>query len=297
MIQELGKILVVLDREAGPAAALGKAAALAAGSGAKLRLFCCDHDPRLVARLFLSPESLTAARVAFLRQLRAWLLELAGPLQARGLVVEVEAAWDAPHHEGVLREVGLCRPDLVVMSTEWSGGLKRSLFSSGDWQLLRTCPVPLLLVKPVPWSEPVRIAAAIDPGHPDDAGSVLDHTIVRAACAFGEWLAAGVSVVHVFTPLDPALEVTGGAGLRQAAQAAMQALLQPHRLPAGSARLLEGDVRRALPEYAAANGIDVLVVGSISRSRLQGAVIGSTAERLLDRVPSDLLAVRARRSS
>ncbi len=293
-MQQLHKALVVLDRESDADALLAKAADIAAGSGATLRLFCCDHDPRLVARLFLSPESLAAARVAFLRKLRAWLEELAAPLRARGLDVEIEAAWDAPRHEGILREVGLCRPDLVLMSTAWSGGLRRSLFTGSDWQLLRTCPVPLLLVKPAPWQAPLRVAAAVDPGHPDDPASVLDHAILRAASALGRWLPARVSVVHVFEPLDPSLEVSGGAGLRMAAGEALQALLGPHPLAAESAELLEGSVLSALPDYAAANGIDVLVVGSVSRSRLQGAVLGSTAERLLDRIPSDLLLVRVR---
>ena len=47
-----------------------------------------------------------------------------------------------------------------------------------------------------------------------------------------------------------------------------------------------------LPGWCRERGVDVLVVGAVSRSRLADAVIGSTAERLFDRVPSDLLVVR-----
>ena len=71
-----GEILVVLDRSAAASPALQKAARLAAGTGLGLRLFCCDSDPRLVARLLLQPEALSAARVDFLRTCREWL---AGP--------------------------------------------------------------------------------------------------------------------------------------------------------------------------------------------------------------------------
>lgn len=293
-MQVLAKILVVLDAEATEHPAIDKAAAIAAGSGAILRLFCCDHDPRLVARLFLSPESLSAARVAFLRRRRAWLEELAAPLVARGLEVEVEAAWDAPLNDGVLREVALSRPGLVVKDTAWHAPIRRALFTAPDWQLARTCPVPLLLVKAAAWGEPCRVAAAVDPGHPDDAAGVLDHAILRSAAALGGWLAGRASVVHAFLPLDPALAAQGGPDLREAAAAALAALLEPHAFPPGNVSLVEGAAAQALPEYCAAHGIDVLVVGALSRSRLQEAVVGSTAERLLDRVPSDLLIVRAR---
>jgi len=305
---EIAEILVVMDPAAQEHPALTKAARLVEGSGARLRLFCCDHDARLVARLFLSPDSLSAARADFLRRRRQWLEACAEPLRQRGLDVDIEAVWDSPLHAGILTEVGLCRPSLVVKDTAWHPPLRRGLLTSADWHLVHSCPVPLLLVKPDPWPASPRIGAAVDPGHPGDPAGVLDHTILREAATLAARIGGAVSVVHAYLPVDPAVQaaVAGGMptavepaaaaeAMRAAAAAAVEHLLEAH--PPGDfvdVRLVEGAAVDVLPVWCEQQSASVLVVGAISRSRLYEAVLGSTAERLLDRIPSDLLVVRAR---
>lgn len=305
MNERLRCILAVLDPAGGSRAVVEKAAALARGAGARLRLFCCTHDPRLTARLFLSPDSLSAARSAELRRRRAWLEEFAAPIRSGGLEVEVEAAWDAPLHAGILAEVALARPDLVVKEVAWQESLMRRLFSHTDWRLMQSCPVPVLLTHQAHWSSTPCVAAAIDPGHPGDPAAVLDHAILTQAERLAGWLGGTVEAVHAYLPMDravlsqaavgmPAAPPGGIAGpdMRAAAAQAMESVLQGHAVPSASAHLLEGTASDVLPAWCHAHGADVLVVGVVSRSRLAETVLGSTAERLLERVPSDLLAVR-----
>jgi universal stress protein E len=61
--------------------------------------------------------------------------------------------------------------------------------------------------------------------------------------------------------------------------------------------LLRGAAVDALPGFAAARALDVLALGAIARRRLAEWLIGATAERLLERVPCDLLIVKAKRRS
>lgn len=305
MATGLQSILVVLDAAAGSHPVLEKAARIAARSGARLRLFCCDHEPRLTARLFLRPDSLSAARAVFLRRRREWLEALAAPLAGRGLEVEIEAAWDAPVHAGILTEVSLARPGLVMKDLGWQSAPGRGLFSHTDWRLMQACPVPVLLTRPVAWSALPRIAAAVDPGHPGDPAEVLNHAILSLGGQLAAWTGGGLSAVHAFQPVDTAALAATAAGLppqppagvagadmRQAASEAVAALVAGHGPASGGVQLVEGAAVDVLPAWCAANGTDILVVGVVSRSRVVEAVIGSTAERLLDRIPCDLLAVR-----
>jgi universal stress protein E len=305
MSQEFKAILAVVDPAAAAQPALQKAAVVAAATGARLRLFCCDHDPRLTARLMLSPDALSAARAGYLRRRREWLESLAEPLSASGIATEIEAAWDSPLHAGVLTEVSLMKPDLVVKDTGWHSPLRRALFSHADWRLIQACPVPLLLAKPRPWPESPRVVAAIDPGHPGDPDGLLDRAVLAQARRLAEPVGAVLSAVHVYMAVDAASLSAAAAGMpmipplgrmgneiRDAAAGAVAELLARQHYPPDAAEIVEGTAADTLPAWCEDRAIDVLVVGAVSRSRLVEAVLGSTAERLLDRIPSDLLAVR-----
>ncbi len=285
-----GEILVVLDQSAAASPALQKAAQIAAGGGLGLRLFCCDSDPRLVARLFLRPEALSAARADFLRRCRSWLAAQAKPLLQRGLTVDIEAAWDSPLHAGIMRELALSRPLLIVKDMLWHPPLGRGLLTGTDWHLLRACPVPLLLVKPRPWPAAPRVVAAVDPGHPADPESRLDHRIVRDTGRLAGCLKTRLEVVHACLSPGAALDI-GEHGLQDAAAAAVRAVCEQQECSPAQVTMLDGAAVVALPKFCEERAVDVLGVGAASRSRIYEAVIGSTAEMLLDRIPSDLLVI------
>jgi universal stress protein E len=103
--------------------------------------------------------------------------------------------------------------------------------------------------------------------------------------------AASLSAAAAGMPMIPPVGRMGHE-MRDAATAAVAALLAEQRYPPEAAELVEGMAVEVLPGWCEERAVDILVVGAVSRSRLLEAVLGSTAERLLDRIPSDLLAVR-----
>lgn len=56
--------------------------------------------------------------------------------------------------------------------------------------------------------------------------------------------------------------------------------------------VLAGHVVAAIADFAKANGIDLLVIGFMGHSRLYNAVIGGTADRLVDHAPCAVLVVK-----
>jgi nucleotide-binding universal stress UspA family protein len=56
-----------------------------------------------------------------------------------------------------------------------------------------------------------------------------------------------------------------------------------------------GEAGALLQDLVQARGVDLVVLGTEGRSGLARAVLGSTAQRLLSRLPVDVLVVRRRR--
>ena len=56
--------------------------------------------------------------------------------------------------------------------------------------------------------------------------------------------------------------------------------------------LQRGEPEAVIPEFVVAEGIDVLVMGTVARSGIPGLLIGNTAERVLRRLPCSVLTVK-----
>ena len=66
-----------------------------------------------------------------------------------------------------------------------------------------------------------------------------------------------------------------------------------HALDERSLQVVQGSAAEVLPRHAAERRADLMVMGAVSRSRLREIFIGSTAERVLDHLPCDVLVVKA----
>ncbi len=300
----INRILVVVDPTIEDSAAVRKVARLAKAAAAQVELFICDFAPELDAARFLDAPTLSVAVAPVAARHQVHLDRLASALRADGVAVTTSVEFANPLHEGILRRVAASRPELVVKDSHFHGALRRALLSYADWHLVRDCPAPLLLTKQTPWHEPVRVAAAVDPNHPGDVGASVDHAIIDQAAALARALGTRPWVLHVFSTLNLISVEPGIAStplgtdlaavevLRTLHKTQLEGLAARHGIPTADTRLIDGIVAYALPDFAADNELDVLAIGAIARSRLHDRFIGSTADRVLDRIGCDLLIVK-----
>jgi universal stress protein E len=303
----LDRILAIVDPTSDVQPAMDKARYLAQRSGATLELFVCDFDPSLSGRPLFDTARLRELREEFVTERLEFLEELADQIRAGGIPVETHVHWDNPVHHGILRRVQESSPDLVVKDTHHHSAIRRTLLTNTDWNLIRSCPAPLLLAKPREWQARPRILAALDPEHVGDQAATLDHRILEAAELLARSLDGEVHAAHAFFPAGLLAAVMGTGALPYAAGvsaaevvqhererigAVLAAVAAAHALPPGRVHLEQGSAADVLQIVARSLPADVLVMGAVSRSRLQELFVGSTAERVLDRLPCDVLVVK-----
>jgi universal stress protein E len=211
---------------------------------------------------------------------------------------------DRPAADAIIARALEVEPRFVVKGTEHHSPAERARFTYTDWRLIRKLDLPLWLVKPKEWQKDPLIIAAVDPTHADDKKGKLDQVIVDAGKLLAERLNAELQLLHTYERL---VEIGRTAmfsfrpvklpihdlekNISAMHRKKLDALAAANDIPARAVHQLPGRTHEILPMYARAQGADLVIMGAISRKRRRGRVLGSTAERVLDHLPCDVLIV------
>ncbi len=304
-MQDISKIMCVIDLDADAQPALQRGAWLAKCLDAELELLICYYNEYLSDGRLASYPSLENAQEDILEGLKRRLEALAEPLRESGLVVNTTSTWDHPLHEGIIRHAIACDADIVFKDTHHHSAVSRALLTNTDWNLIRTCPVPLWLVKPQDISDKPTIVAAIDPLHEHDKPAALDDEILVISKALADATDADVRAFHSYDPRIAVATATANAyipvslpfdeiekQMHEQHETRFNEVTEFHGLDDTHAHLIAGLTHEELPIMAKEMNADVVVMGAVARNRWKRLFIGATAERTLEHVPCDLLIVK-----
>lgn len=304
-MQDISKILCVIDLDAEEQYALQRGAWLAKHLDAELELLLCYYNEYLTDGRLGSYPSLENAQEDILKGLKRRLESLAEPLRESGLTVNTTSTWDHPLFEGIVRHAIACDADIVFKDTHHHSALRRALLTNTDWNLIRTCPVPLWLVKPQEIADKPIFVAAIDPLHEHDKPAALDDEILVTSKALAEATNAEVRAFHSYDPRIAVATATANAyipvslpfdeiekQMHEQHEKRFNEVISFHGLDAKKSHLVAGVTHEELPEFSKSISADVVVMGAVSRNPWKRLFIGSTAERTLEHLPCDLLIVK-----
>jgi universal stress protein E len=165
---------------------------------------------------------------------------------------------------------------------------------------------PLWLVKPQVIKEQPVIVAAVDPTHRLDKEGKMDQAIVDAAKELAGNTDGHLHLLHTYERL---VEIGRHAMLtfkpvklpideleqnvREMHREKLSALAERNGISGDDIHQLPGRTHEILPMFARAQGADVIVMGALQRRVLKRRVLGSTAEKVLDHLPCDILIARS----
>jgi universal stress protein E len=282
-------ILIVVDPTADESPAVSRGFEIARRLRIPTKLFICDYQPEVIGALLLDPDRLTQAKREVVDDHVEKLARLAEKYAGPDVEIGLKVAWDHPLYEGIVREALECNARFVVKDTHYHSAISRALFTNTDWHLIRSCPAPLWLVKPDGSFERPSIIASVDPLHEHDKTAALDVRLLSEAFEIAGQSGGTVDVFHSFNPFaspdnpDVAEETHGRALLE---------LTDNFQIDSNRVHLLAGNAADLLPRIADELSAGLVVMGAVSRSRLENAIVGSTAESVLDRLPCDVLIIK-----
>lgn len=305
-MNERGDILAIIEPENHPQTVVDRAVWLAGVSGCDVQLLLCDQDVGPLADGFLlSNEARDIGEKIRVAQ-KEMIAELAETAGQPGVSVSTDVLEQRPIGDGILHRSLNINPRYVVKGTQYHSAAKRSIFVDTDWQLIRSCPYPLWLVKPAEIRQQPVIVAAVDPTHSHDKPAALDQAIIDAAQDIATRTQGDVHLLHTyhrltgigaaatrtFKPIKLPIDELDEK-IKAEHREKLDTLAAKNQIDAEHTHQLPGSARELLPTFVRSKKADLVVMGALARWGLKRAIIGSTAERVLDHLPCDILIVRS----
>lgn len=288
-------VLVDIDARAPSHPGLERAARLARNCGAKLTVVDVMNVP-LEARSYL-PEAMEEELVD---RRRERLKEVAS--HVKGVPVESKLLTGRPATT-LIREVLRSGHDLLVRSHAREATRPPKPYGVVDMELFRQCPCPVLVVAPGAPPDRPKIVGAVHASADDPAEQALNVKIVELTMLMARlehgtpillqaWRPYAEGIVRSHVADDAFASYVESA--RRRAGDDLERLTAPFRDRVAGTQvfLRRGWPDDVIPEFVVSEGADLVVIGTVARSGVAGVLIGNTAERVLRKLPSSVLAVK-----
>lgn len=185
--------------------------------------------------------------------------------------------------------------DLVVVGSRGLATWKQFFIGSTAKRLIRKCPASVWVVKAEHVGPPQVVLASTD-----------FSDVSRKAVLQGLWVAAQADaefhLLHVIDSTDVPKEIIDripeGGSLRQELNQEAERCLQQFIESLGTAgsrvqsHLSFGTPWQEIDRMAEHLKVDLVVLGTVGRSGIQGVLLGNTAEKILDHCDSSILTVK-----
>lgn len=295
----INNILVVLDPQEEDQPALTRAAYLAKATGAKLHLFMCAYDAAVGIATFLTGGQ----RKTFVQTLvdgnEVMIQRLADALVKDGIDVSVEVVWERHLVEAVIAQCETQSFDLVMKHAK-NQRRAEVMFNHHDWNLMRYCPYPLMLVKEGQWDEVGQVLAAIDPSPQSPAHQSLNEAVLQkaselaGALEFELHLVTAYPAPPVFAPVSVAVkqQVSYRTKMKALVHQNLDVLAAKYGLGQDHIHAMEGPVDWVVPQVSKELVAEFVVMGHVSRESKAGLSIGTAAESTLEALNTNVLVVR-----
>lgn len=264
---QIDHLFVVYDPTTEEQLALDRAAVIAGNEGSKVYLYACIHDD----------TSPVGGQEDGVSALQAKLDQAAAPLREKGIEVNTEVEWEKDWYGAVVKASERSGAGAVLKSSQRHSKGQRRLKKSSDWTLIRECKVPVLLVKTGANLEARKVLAALDiRGEADNYGELNKNILSFCQRYIGT---EGAEVHFINAHKDLSNRPDRGSLVRLCG------------VDSEHVHIKMGDPDDVIVDNAQAHETNLVVIGNSARSGLAALVKSNTAEKVLDKLECDLLAL------
>lgn len=301
-MQRFNNILFVSDGLTDETEALKQGLSLAGNNKAELHavILCPDFPKEMADYKEKYESSLIEQLQASIRKAREGVNVSESDVPVRS---KVESG-DTPAIR-IIRHVIKGSYDLIIKEAEPQEGGKG--FKAIDMELLRKCPCPVWLTRPISRHRgEIKVAVAIDPQSMAPEGDDLSLRLLELSRSLSDTCNGELNIISCwdyefeeYLRGNMWIKVSDDELIRtvRTAQSDHRIALEKILKKSGvqgklHVHHLRGRPDKMIPQYVSDNKIDILVMGTVARTGILGFFIGNTAENIVQKLGCSLLALK-----
>lgn len=288
----MDKLLIIADLE-DTCHAIPRGLALAAALGQEPEVVAFTYAP--LKRLQVDAAQQKAMRKRLIQERESNVQALIDKHRQQDQKVKLQVVWSKDLAGWVNKRCGEGGYAAVIKSAHRSESL---LHKPTDWRLLRECPVPVMLVGEKSWSKTKPVLATLDLSTTVASKRRLNHKVLGNALRLSQALGAElqiISAIEVPTVLADLGLIESVDYVRSAeAEMAQQIskLAASFDLPESIFTCKPGPVEKVVIKRADKIKAQIVVMGTVGRSGVRAALMGNSAERILQNLQTDVWALK-----
>lgn len=273
-------LFVIIDPSHEEQPALMRALTLARARGGRIHAYCCVYD------------AAGGLRQSELRQQAMDKLKrLVEPLESHNVSVTIEVDWAPRWYEAAVIAAALVGAELMLKSVYPRAAEGARLMARADYHILRHSAAPILMVGLGANTIYRTTVAALALEDNDRKHDALNNKVIATA----HRIASTSTELHVVSALEGTpniaqiLRIVEDQDLQKLSNE--QLISDRFGVTPDNVHIDYGPAKAVLVETVERLGADLLVMGTIARTGLSGALIGNTCEKVLNAVDIDVLVV------
>lgn len=209
------------------------------------------------------------------------LAALLQPLEDKNISYTAEISWASPWQEAILEAARQHEVDMIIVpdysANKGKGSARAGLFnrlSDTKWGLLRNATCPVYFVRTNPGRKRSTVLAAIKTQTVDAKYDALNEKIISR----GKWLASLFGAeFHVVNAYPDSTNYPDHGQLRRITD-----------MDSSKVHIKLGSPEDVIADVAEEVGADIVVIGTLARKGMRGAMRGNTSEKVLNKLPQDV---------
>ncbi len=289
------ELLVIADQKGKDNPAFMHALEIAKNTGAKIEFVGFVHAPGVDSSEILSQSEKRKVHHKFIDEKLTQIEGFLEDVDLGSVRVNADVVWERSFERWVTDRCKQKSFDLIFKTGHRS---ESTTHEPSDWQLMRHCPDPVMIVGKKDWKEGGKILAALDLGSTTEANLKLNEEILRYSFILAE---ATNSQVHACYSISmpsalAELDFFDSEGyerkMKESIDPIISKLINDAKLNKDTLHLVSGKPSKEILRIANKIDTDVIVMGTKTRVSLRGRLLGNTAKKILHEVNADVVVIK-----